>query len=313
MAGSFQADFSVRDLEPILNEFYLRGRGGQEKMYWSEIYGAPQGSVKQKETISNFSALPGLIGFNSGQLIPGMLLKDAFTTTFTHRLFGGVVGIAQETFDDSQYKIPQKAGMMLGRSDRLCVERVAHEPINLGFSANLADGVPLFSAAHPSVNGGPLGNNISVAADPSFTALDNHMAVLNFMTDDAGNPIVFRDIPKLWIVHPIFEGAALQAANSISTAFVVGSGVGNANSGLVNPYKGQGMGAVKVMADPFIDDNDSSYLLALGAHEGRVFSREDAALNTWKENNPRAIFSSKIRRLSSGFTDYRGISGNTGA
>ena len=168
MLGSFQVGWSTQDLEPILNQFYLRGRGGAEGQYWSKIYGKTDSSKKAKETISTYTSFPGLIGFNSGQLIPTMQMKDGNTTTFTHRLFGGVVGIAKETFDDSQYRIPAKVGEMLGRSDRLCVERVAHEPINLGFATNLADSVPLFSNAHPSYNGGPLGVNLATAAEDFF-------------------------------------------------------------------------------------------------------------------------------------------------
>jgi hypothetical protein len=307
----YQVGFSQAILEPGVRYYTEIGRKAGDKTFFEQLL-TVEGSTKAKETIRNFASFGAMTSVGHGQELPPDQMLDGYQTVLTHVKYAKVVGVDKETIDDDQYDIVRRMGTLLGRSIRVTKEIVGHLPFNRAFDLNLSDGVPLISASHPVLRTNGLASNVlAPAGDPSFQTWSNLNTLLLTQKDSAGFPLFFLDAEKVWLINPAWYDIAIQSVNS-STAITFAGSV-NPNASIINPWAGK----TSVIASPYFDydaEGDASILFARGAHEGYMFVRKDAGSpESWTEKNPEVMYTKATMRLSSGFTDWRGVVGTAGA
>lgn len=113
-------------------------------------------------------------------------------TRATHVAYAlGYIVTHEELEDDLYTQVSQTRSGALATAFRQTKERVGAGIYNRGFTTgyNGADGVPLFSTAHPNTSGGTYSNRLAVDSDLSEAALEDMLIQIMQTTDDRGNLI----------------------------------------------------------------------------------------------------------------------------
>jgi len=134
-----------------------------------------------------FSGLGAAPVKNEGAAVQYDDMTELWTARWTHETIALAFGITEEAMEDNLYdtysKMQSKA---LGRSMATTKQTKASDVFNNGFNTATAykggDGVPLFSASHPTRSAGLQSNTVS--ADLSETALENALISIGLMKDD---------------------------------------------------------------------------------------------------------------------------------
>jgi len=119
--------------------------------------------------------------------------------------------ITEEAMEDNLYETKAMfQAQQLGRSMAAAKETKAANVFNLGFSTSRVggDGVPLFSASHPTVIGVNQSNIITGNPDLSETALQSAITQIRRFADDRG--ILINAKAKKLAVSPENEFTAMQ-------------------------------------------------------------------------------------------------------
>jgi hypothetical protein len=311
-----QIEFDVETLEPGLVEMYEQGRGGQRQSYYQRIIRV-EGSKKAAEHIKNYATLGPLTQMTHGGNVPSDTFVTGYKTNFVHKKYGKIIGIDIESWEDDQYDVVRKAPKMLGRSVELTKEQVAHAPFNLAFTGTglaLSDGVTLVSASHPLTKvGGVTSNVLGTARDPGYLAYLELLEMLHTQLDAAGQPLIFADLPKIWLVNPAFAQEAWQAVQSTTAMVVASLGTNTLNSNSAIPNPGKNYGPVTVIADPFFTDTNASLMFVTPDNlEAVMYIRKETGLRVYEKENPEVIFAQTTLRTSAGFHDWRGVAGTPG-
>jgi hypothetical protein len=310
MATPFQVGFSAELLEPGIKDYYQQGLEGDRKTYYDQILRV-ESSQKAKETLRSYANLGAMTSFHAGGYIPSDTVVDGYASVFTHAMYGKVVGIDRNTYDDQQYRVLQDIPQMLGTSVKVTKEILGAAPFNQAFATTIADGKVLCASDHPlTKSGGTASNVLATPGDPSYSTFVGLAKLLQVQQDAAGNYIEFRDAQKIWLVHPDFWDVAVQAVGDVALGLASSPSTANANAGIKNPWSG----GVTIIANPWLTDADASFLIASGKHRGYFFVRREAnAPKVWDENNPEVVYASAVARYSTGFADWRGVVGTPGA
>lgn len=114
-------------------------------------------------------------------------IQETFTSRYVMQTYAIGFAVTKEAFDDDLYSNIAKAkAQELGRAMADTKQVLAAAVFNNGFTSgvNGGDGVPLFSAAHPTSSGTNLNN--TTTADFSETALENNCISISLLTNDRG-------------------------------------------------------------------------------------------------------------------------------
>jgi hypothetical protein len=203
-------------------------------------------------------------------------------------------------------------GTLLNRADYLTDEILAASLLNNGFSTVQSDGVVLFSNAHPlTKSGGTASNLLTTAGDPSFATFSAMNTQLLVQKDGANQPVTYEGMQKTYVYHPDFADVMRQVFQSRSSP-VIFAGPGNANSTTANSGVAQPWNDVVGLENPFLTDNDSSFLLIKEAVQWYFITRQAASIKTWTENNPEMYLASLVKRIAVMAADWRGGVGTPG-
>jgi hypothetical protein len=129
--------------------------------------------------------------------------------------------ITEEAMEDNLYdSLSARYTKALARAMAYTKQVKAANPLNNGFNTfQSGDGVSLFNASHPLVNGGTNANRPSTGADLNETSLENAIIEIAAFTDERGLLIAAR--PTSLIVPPALMFTAerlLETAQRVSTA-----------------------------------------------------------------------------------------------
>lgn len=225
---------------------------------------------------------------------------------FVHVAYGlGYIVTHEELKDNLYMEVSKSRAGSNARAFRQTKERVHANIYNYGFTAsghNGADGVPLFSTAHPNTSGGTYSNRLSVDADLSEAAIESLIIQIMGATDDRGllinlMPRSLGIAPANWfkanrILKSILQNdTANNAINVLSATNALPEGV-KLNHYFTSPLawfirtnieKGKGLVSLQREAISFSQDNDFSTKNALAAG----YERYSAG---WVD--PRAVYGS---------------------
>ena len=240
----FRAAFSL--FPPVHEQIFAKRQTTKDIYQTSERHDLPQ-----------FSQVP------EGQEFPFVAQKQGGSKTLTIQKFGLGVSISQEMVEDGKFDEIGQIMTELGRSAAETREIQAMDVINNGFgSETVADGQPLFDAAHTLPSGGTFRNELVTPADLDVTSLET--ALTDFETEpvsDSGKQLLLR--ATVLLVH---------SSNKRLAKELIGSELKpNTSDNNMNSFKEEGL---RVVHSPHLTDSDAWFLLSESSNTGlRVVQR----------------------------------------
>ena len=178
----------VDTLDANLNSMYqdgLEGWGNENQKIFNVM-----SSTKQTEQDSYESGFGMMPEKQEGVAATYDVIYPGIKETYTHKTYALGYELTEEAVEDN-LQTPEtfnKLPMALSRSGEETVEVTAANIFNNGFSSsyNGFDGVPLFSASHPTLGAGVQANTPSTQADLSVTSLTAGLTAIEKYVDERG-------------------------------------------------------------------------------------------------------------------------------
>ena len=162
-------------------------------------------SFEEETKLSGFAPAPVK---NEGSAIAYDNAQEAWTARYNHETIALGFALTEEAIEDNLYdSLSQRYTKSLARAMAYTKQIKAASVLNNGFNAAFAggDGQPLFSAAHPLVDGGTNSNVPGTPADLNETSLEAATIQIQAWTDERGmliaaNPVKLVIPPSLQFV-----------------------------------------------------------------------------------------------------------------
>jgi len=157
-------------------------------------------SFEEETKLAGFGAAPVK---NEGQAIAYDNAQEAFTARYNHETIALGFAITEEAMEDNLYdSLSARYTKGLARAMAYTKQVKAAAVLNNGFTNSAqyygGDGVPLFSTAHPLVNGGTNSNRPTTGADLNETSLEAAVIQIAQWVDEKGLLIAAK--PKKLII-----------------------------------------------------------------------------------------------------------------
>jgi hypothetical protein len=191
----------LKELLPGLNGLfgleYARYGEEHKEIYVTET---SERSFEEETKLAGFGAAPVK---NEGQAIAYDNAQEAFTARYNHETIALGFSITEEAMEDNLYdSLSARYTKGLARAMAYTKQVKAAAVLNNGFTNSAAyyggDGVPLFSTAHPLVNGGTNSNRPTTGADLNETSLEAAVIQIAQWVDEKGLLIAAK--PKKLII-----------------------------------------------------------------------------------------------------------------
>jgi hypothetical protein len=237
---------------------------------------------------------------------------EGFTKTFKARTFRLGSAISYEMAQDGKWlDFGGRMAQALARSFKFAKEYDAAAVVNLGFTQNGLDGVPLFSVAHPKVKGGVLQSNrsssASVAAvwDLDIPNLRLALTACRRMVDINGHPVHFR--PNCLAIPPELDWTATEIFKSDRRA--------DSANFTINAFKEADSGTVRdVKVWDYLTSPANWFLFANPKRTGlKFFQREAFNIRKHHDDQNDAFMQRALERWDCGYDSDEGVFGALGA
>ena len=199
----------LKELLPGLNALFglEYDRYGEEYKELFEIESSER-SFEEEQKLSGFGAAPVK---NEGSAIAYDTAQEAWSTRYTHETIALGFSLTEEAIEDNLYdSLSSRYTKALARAMAYTKEVKGAAILNNGFNSNYAggDGVSLFNANHPLVNGSTISNVPSTPTDLNETSLENAVIQISLWTDERGLLIAAK--PKKLIIPPALQFVATR-------------------------------------------------------------------------------------------------------
>lgn len=271
--------------------------------------------VNDSQSFTQFkdiATLPITMPLRSG----GDAEEASFTSQYALTVTPAPVGLkfpmtfaAQQT---DQYGIIKQAAGALYESAMHGRAKYAASILGNGFTTNCADGVPYFSASHPTKGGGGTYSNLVSASAFSSALVASMSTALRNQKSPSGLRIAAQGGAKL-IVPPSLEDAALRALYSIQLA-----GTPNNDVNTLNQSGGAAsrLRSIKLVVSDYLEDYSSTmYALVLDQADRTSLRWQDQIPFTpyeWTGAMKQLVVSCQMS-YGAGATGGYGYVGNAGA
>lgn len=230
--------------------------------------------------------------------IPGSTLR------YTHLTYGLGFRVTEEMMEDDLYGVMNRMTEELAKSAAYNKDVQAASVLNNAFDSDYTgyDGVELCSTSHPNLGTGTQSNEPSSGVDLTLSSLQAAVEAFEGWTDDRN----FKtDLMAEWLVHA--TGDIWTAGEILESEFDPTS-ADNAKNIIRSKY------GIKPKHLKHLTDADAWFLLGKkGDHDMKMYMRVgDQFRNSDDPINGDAIFTGR-HRLSTGFSDWRGVYGSSGA
>ena len=191
----------LKELLPGLNGLfgleYARYGEEHKEIYVTET---SERSFEEETKLAGFGAAPVK---NEGQAIAYDNAQEAFTARYNHETIALGFSITEEAMEDNLYdSLSARYTKGLARAMAYTKQVKGAAVLNNGFTNSAVyyggDGVPLFSTAHPLVNGSTNSNRPTTGVDLNETSLEAAVIQIAAWTDEKGLLIAAK--PKKLII-----------------------------------------------------------------------------------------------------------------
>jgi hypothetical protein len=294
----------LKELLPGLNALFglEYARYGEEH---KEIYETEtsERSFEEETKLSGFSAAPVK---NEGSAIAYDNAQEAWTARYNHETIALGFSLTEEAIEDNLYdSLSARYTKGLARAMAYTKQVKAASVLNNGFSAAYTggDGVALFSAAHPLVNGGVNSNTPSTQADLNETSLEAAVIQIAAWTDERGLLIAAK--PKKLIVPPALQFVATRL---LETELRVGT-----NNNDINALKNNGSVSEGYSINHFLTDTNGWFLTTDVPNGLKHFVRTPLSNSMDGDFDTGNVRYKSRERYSFGWSDPLGIFGSSGS
>jgi hypothetical protein len=294
----------LKELLPGLNALFglEYARYGEEH---KEIYETEtsERSFEEETKLSGFTAAPVK---NEGSAIRYDNAQEAWTARYNHETIAQGFSLTEEAIEDNLYdSLSARYTKALARSMAYTKQVKAANVLNNGFSSSYTggDGVALFSASHPLVNGGYNSNIPSTPADLNETSLENAVIQIAAWTDERGLLIAAK--PKKLIVPPPLQFVATRL---LETELRVGT-----NDNDINALKNNGSIPEGYTINHFLTDTNAWFLTTDVPNGMKHFIRSPLANSMDGDFDTGNVRYKARERYSFGWSDPLGMYGSAGA
>jgi hypothetical protein len=294
----------LKELLPGLNALFglEYARYGEEH---KEIYETEtsERSFEEETKLSGFSAAPVK---NEGSALQYDNAQEAWTARYNHETIALGFSLTEEAIEDNLYdSLSARYTKALARAMAYTKQVKAANVLNNGFNAAVTggDGVSLFSAAHPLVNGGTNSNIPSTAADLNETSLENAVIQIAAWTDERGLLIAAK--PKKLIVPPALQFVATRL---LETELRVGT-----TDNDINALKNNGAVPEGYAINHFLTDTNAWFLTTDVPNGLKHFVRSPLTNSMDGDFDSGNVRYKARERYSFGFSDPLAIYGSSGS
>ena len=298
----------LKELLPGLNALY----GLEYKRYGEEhkeLYETEKSerSFEEETKLSGFSAAPVK---SEGAQIAYDNAQEAFTARYSHETIALGFSITEEAIEDNLYdSLSARYTKALARAMAYTKQVKAASVFNNGFISgsnnqyNGGDNVPLFSTAHPTVNGGTNSNAPTTPVDLNETSLENAVIQIAAWTDERGLLIAAK--PRKLILPPALQFVATRL---LETNLRVGTN-NNDISAIVN----NGSVPEGYAINHFLTDVNAWFLLTDVPNGLKHFERMPMATSMDGDFDTGNVRYKARERYSFGWSDPLGVWGSSGS
>jgi hypothetical protein len=294
----------LKELLPGLNALfgleYARYGEEHKELYTTE---KSERSFEEETKLSGFSAAPVK---NEGQAIQYDNGQEAFTARYNHETIALGFSITEEAVEDNLYdSLSARYTKALARAMAYTKQVKAASVLNNGFSnAYLGgDGVALFSAAHPLVNGSTNSNRPSTNADLNETSLENSVIQIAGWTDERGLLIAAK--PRKLVIPPALMFVATRL---LETSLRVGT-----TDNDINALKNNGSIPEGYTVNHFLTDSNGWFLTTDVPNGLKHFERVPLSNSMDGDFDTGNVRYKSRERYSFGWSDPLGVFGSPGA
>ncbi len=293
----------LKELLPGLNALF----GMEYKQYGEEhkeIYETEtsERSFEEETKLSGFSAAPVKA---EGSAIAYDNAQEAWTARYSHETIALGFSITEEAVEDNLYdSLSKRYTKALARAMAYTKQVKAASVLNNGFSSSYVggDGVALFSAVHPLVNGSTNSNRLT-ASDLNETSLEAAVIQIAGWTDERGLLIAAK--PNKLIIPPALMFVAKRL---LDTELRVATADND-----INALKAMGSIPGGYAVNHFLTDTDAFFIKTDAPNGFKLFNRspiKTAMEGDFDTGNMR--FKAR-ERYSFGVSDWRCVFGSPGA
>jgi len=199
-----------------------------EKMYpldWPKIFEAKTSTKAFEEQVlrAGFGVAPIK---PEGQPISEDAGGEFWSARYAHLTIALGYSLTQEALEDDQYKsLGSTYTQELMRAMREAEEILSANVFNNAFTANLGDGVPLISTAHPLWGGGTYSNKLAAPSDLTESALEDVLVMIRNAVNDRNLPIPLNPVK---LIHGTSN--AFNAVRLLRSVQRVGTGNNDINA-----------------------------------------------------------------------------------
>jgi hypothetical protein len=231
--------------------------------------------------------------------------QQGTVSRYTHVTYALGYQVTMEELQDNLYE-----EVSFKRSERLArsvyeTEEILHAlTFNRGFTSgfNGGDGVPLFSASHPNMNGNQ-SNLLTTAADLSEAAIEDMVIQIKASTDSRG--LKFSNKPRLLMVPDALE----FEANRIVKSVLQNDTANNA----VNVIRANNTFPEGILVNTYLTDPDAWFIRTDAPEGTKHFTRMAATFDQDNDFDSKNLRASVLQRYAFGWTNWRGWWGTPGA
>ena len=294
----------LKELLPGLNALFglEYARYGEEHKEIFEVETSER-SFEEETKLSGFSAAPVK---NEGSAIAYDNAQEAFTARYNHETIALGFSLTEEAIEDNLYdSLSARYTKALARGMSYTKQTKGAAVLNNGFDTAYpgGDGVPLFSASHPTVSGGVNANIPSTAADLNETSLEAAVIQIAAWVDERGLLIAAK--PRKLVIPP---SSMFIATRLLETELRVSTSDND-----INALKSNGSIPEGYTVNHFLTDTDAWFLTTDVPNGMKHFVRSPLSNSMDGDFDTGNVRYKARERYSFGWSDPLGMYGSAGA
>jgi len=295
----------MKELLPGLNALFGMEYGSYENEH-EDIYEMETSdrAFEEEVQLSGFGAAPVK---SEGAAIAYDTAQEVFTARYNHETVALGFSITEEAIEDNLYdSLSARYTKALARAAANTKQVKAAYPLNNGFTGGAftsGDGVTLFNASHPRVDGGVNANQPSVASDLNETSLEQAIIDIAAFTDQRGLKIAAR--ARRLIIPPDLQFVASRFLDSDRRA-------GTADND-INALRNNGVIPEGHRINHYLTDPDAWFIITDVPNGMKGFTRTPMQTSMDGDFDTGNVRYKCRERYSFGVSDPLGIYGSQGA
>jgi len=295
----------MKELLPGLNALFGMEYGSYENEH-EDIYEMETSdrAFEEEVQLSGFGSAPVK---SEGAAIAYDTAQEAFTARYNHETVALGFSITEEEIEDNLYdSLSARYTKALARAAANTKQVKAAYPLNNGFTGGAftsGDGVTLFNASHPRVDGGVNANQPSVASDLNETSLEQAIIDIAGFTDQRGLKIAAR--ARRLIIPPDLQFVATRFLETDRRA-------GTADND-INALRNNGVIPEGHRINHYLTDPDAWFIITDVPNGMKGFTRTPMQTSMDGDFDTGNVRYKCRERYSFGVSDPLGIYGSEGA